>query len=246
MLAKRFVLICVNNQFVFVSKKSPFTYLSGLNPPNPVVLNEMQKTVLILAGGQGRRFLSFDKCFATLDNKLLIQHAIDNISGLADEIIVAARDEQQGEQISARVPDKISLAFDSLNGFGPIAGFLSGLEQASFAFSLVIGCDMPFVTASVVKLLFKLASTGYDAVVPRWENGMLEPLHAVYRRESMLAAIREVVKRGDGMIYHAISQLKYVCFLPVNRIREIDPELKTFRNINTPFELKKSEKFFIL
>ena len=205
---------------------------------------EMQKTVLILAGGQGRRFHSFDKCFAMLDNKLLIQHAIDNISGLADEIIVAARDEQQGEQISARVPDKINLAFDSLNGFGPLAGFLSGLEQASFAFSLVTGCDMPFVNKNVVELLFEIASRGYDAVVPQWENGMLEPLHAVYRREPMLAAIKDAVKKGDGMIYHAISQLKDVCFLPINRIREIDPELKTFRNINTPFELKKkSEKF---
>jgi molybdopterin-guanine dinucleotide biosynthesis protein A len=179
-----------------------------------------------------------------LDNKLLIQHAIDNISSLADEIIVAARDEQQGEKIRARVHDKINLAFDTLNGFGPLAGFLSGLEHASFAFSLVIGCDMPFVTESVVNLLFEIASSGYDAVVPRWENGMLEPLHAVYQREPMLAAIRDTVKRGDAMIYHAISQLKDVCFLPVNRVREIDPDLKTFRNINTPFELKKSEKFF--
>jgi molybdopterin-guanine dinucleotide biosynthesis protein A len=113
---------------------------------------------------------------------LLIQHAIDNISGLADEIIVAARDEQQGEKISARVPDKINLAFDTLNGFGPLAGFLSGLEHASFAFSLVIGCDMPCVTENVVELLFEIASTGYDAVVPRWENGMREPLmFASYR-----------------------------------------------------------------
>lgn len=204
---------------------------------------EMQKTVLILAGGQGRRFLSFDKCFATLDNKLLIQHAIDNISGLADEIIVAARDEQQGEQIRARVHDKIDFAFDTLNGFGPLAGFLSGLEQASFAYSLVIGCDMPFVNENVVELLFEIASTGYDAVVPRWENGMLEPLHAVYRREQMLATIKDAVKKGDGMIFHVISQLKDVCFLPVNRIREIDSDLKTFRNINTPVELKKNEKF---
>ncbi|RCV64711.1 molybdopterin-guanine dinucleotide biosynthesis protein A [Methanophagales archaeon] len=203
----------------------------------------MQKTILILAGGQGRRFHSFDKCFASLDNKLLIQHAIDNISGLADEIIVAARDEQQGEQIRARVSEEINLAFDSLNGFGPLAGFLSGLEQASFAFSLVIGCDMPFVNKSAVNLLFEIASSGYDAVVPRWENGMLEPLHAVYRRDSILAAIRDAVKTGDGMIYHVISQLKNVCFLPVNRIRVIDPNLKTFQNINTPFELKKSEKF---
>jgi molybdopterin-guanine dinucleotide biosynthesis protein A len=204
----------------------------------------MHKTVIILVGGQGRRFHSFDKCFATLDNKLLMQHAIDTLSGQADEIIVAARDEQQGEQIRAKVPDKLILVFDSREGLGPLAGFISGLKRASFAYSLVIGCDMPFVNERVVDLLFEIASTGYDAVVPRWESGMLEPLHAVYRREPMQAAIKEAVKQGNVKISYVISQLKNVCFLPVNRIRKIDPKLKTFRNINTPEVLEKNRNDF--
>jgi len=202
---------------------------------------EMKKTVLILAGGKSQRFQSFDKCFITFNNKPLIQHAIDKISNVADEIIVAARDKKQGEQIrnEIKIPNKTVLVFDTLKGFGPLAGFLSGLERASFPYSLVIGCDMPCINENVVELLFEIASMGYDAVVPRWENRMLEPLHAVYQREPMLAAIKEAAKKGDEMIFNVLSQLKNVNFLPMNKIKEIDPSLKTFTNINTPEKLEK-------
>jgi molybdopterin-guanine dinucleotide biosynthesis protein A len=201
-----------------------------------------KKTVLILAGGKSQRFQSFDKCFITVNNKPLIQHAIDKISTVADEIIVAARDKKQGEQIGNKIPDKIVLVFDSRKDLGPLAGILSGLERASFPYSLVIGCDMPFINESVVEFLFEIASTGYDAVVPRWENGMLEPLHAVYRKEPMLAAIKEAAGKGKGKIFTVLSQLKKVYFLPINEIREIDPSLKTFTNINTPEKLKRYAK----
>ena len=202
---------------------------------------EMQtkKTMLILAGGKSKRFQHFNKCFITLNNKPLIQHAIDAISGLTDEIIVAVRDKKQGEQIRNKIPNRFVLVFDSLNGFGPLAGILPGLECASSPYSLVTGCDMPFINESVVKLLFEIASTGFDAVVPRWENGMLEPLHAVYRKEPMLRAIKDAAGKGEGKIFNALSQLKNVYFLPVDRIRAIDSGLKTFTNINTPEELKK-------
>ena len=203
----------------------------------------MKKTVLILAGGKSQRFQSLDKCLITLNNKPLILHVIDNLSGVADEIIVAARDEQQGKQIRDKIPDKILLVFDSLKGFGPLAGVISGLERASFPYSLVIGCDMPFVNEYVVEFLFEVAERGnYDAVVPRWENGMLEPLHAVYKKEPTLTAIKDAIKQSDKRIFTSLSQLKNVNFVPVNKIREIDSDLKTFRNINTPEELEKCLK----
>ena len=200
----------------------------------------MQKTVLILAGGKGQRFQSLDKCLITLNSKPLIQHAIENLSGVADEMIVAVRDEQQGERIRNKVPDEVVFVFDTLKGLGPLAGVMSGLERASFPYSLVVGCDMPFVTRNVVEFLFEVAERGnYDAVVPRWETGMVEPLHAVYKKEPMLAAIRDAIEKDDVKMFNIVSQLKNVNFLPVNKIREIDPCLKTFTNVNTPEELEK-------
>ncbi|RZN38813.1 MAG: molybdenum cofactor guanylyltransferase [Methanophagales archaeon ANME-1-THS] len=204
----------------------------------------MRKTALILAGGKSLRFQSLDKCFMRLHNKPLILHAIDNLAQVADEIIVAARDEEQKNLIRARMPDSVLLVCDSVKGFGPLAGILSGLERASFPYSLVIGCDMPFVTEEVVALLFEVAARGeYDAVVPIWENGMLEPLHAVYKKEPMVAAIHEAVKQGDKQILKVIRQLKKVYFIEVKELRGLDSELKTFRNINTPEELRSAHQY---
>jgi molybdenum cofactor guanylyltransferase len=197
---------------------------------------QTKKTALILAGGKSQRFYPLDKCFITLNNKPLIQHAIDRISRVTEEIIVAARDEEQGWRIKKIIENsnKIVFAFDSSEGVGPLAGFLSGLERASFSYSIVIGCDMPFVDPAVAKFLFEIASSaGYDAAVPKWENGMLEPLHAVYQNAPMRAAIKGGVRKGAGKISDILLQLKNVYFLPVARIREIDPGLKTFTNINT-------------
>lgn len=202
----------------------------------------MRKTVLILAGGKSLRFQSLDKCLMSFHNKPLMRHAIDNLADVADEIIVAARDEAQGNQIRAQLPPHVRLVCDQVKGFGPLAGMLSGLEHASFSYSLVIGCDMPFVTRAVVLWLFELAERGpYDAVVPRWENGLLEPLHAVYKNEPMIAAIREAINRGDRQILTVLRALSSVYFIDVNLLRELDAELKTFRNINTPEEFRSAQ-----
>ena len=92
----------------------------------------------------------------------------------------------------------------------------------------------------VVEFLFDIiAASRYDAVVPCWdrESGMLEPLHAVYRREPTLSAIKNVIKEGNRRLSNVVAQLD-VYLLPVDKIRGIDPDLKTFTNINTPAELE--------
>ena len=66
---------------------------------------------------------------------------------------------------------------------------------------------------------------------------MLEPLHAVYRREPTLSAIKNVIVEGDRRLSNVVAQLD-VYLLPVDKIRRIDPDLKTFTNINTPAELE--------
>lgn len=198
-----------------------------------------QKTVLILAGGKSQRFQSRDKCFITLHGKPLIRHAVDNVSSVADEIIVAARDTEQGERIRAILANRVNFAFDPVKGFGPLAGVFAGLEKASSRYLLVIGCDMPFINSKVVEVLFEVAEQGnYDAVVPRWENGMVEPLHAIYKRDSMLNAVRDTIEKGDGKMFNVLAQLDNVKYLPIETTRAIDSALTTFRNVNTPADLK--------
>jgi len=197
--------------------------------------------IVILAGGKSQRFqsYSYDKCLSSLNGLPLLQHTVDRAAEVAaDEVIVAARDRKQGEAIRNRTTGDFSIVFDYLKDFGPFSGILAALERTSCYQCLIIGCDMPFINPEVVEFLFDIiASSGYDAVVPRWENGMLEPLHAVYRRESTLSAIKNAVVEGDRRLSNLLAQLD-VYLLPVAKIREIDPGLETFTNINTPAELE--------
>ena len=197
--------------------------------------------IVILAGGKSERFQSQDKCLSTLNGIPLLQHTIDRVAWVApNEVIVAARDSEQGEEIRNRITGDFRIVFDYFTDFGPLSGLLAALEHTRCYHCLVIGCDMPFINPEVVEFLFDIiAASRYDAVVPCWdrESGMLEPLHAVYRREPTLSAIKNVIEEGNRRLSNVVAQLD-VYLLPVDKIRGIDPDLKTFTNINTPAELE--------
>jgi len=141
------------------------------------------------------------------------------------------RQQGQGPTSSDKFQNKILLVFDSafsLDDFGILVGVLSGLKSASSLYFPIIGCDMPFVNKYVARFLFEIAEYGnYDAVVQVWENRMIEPLHTIYKKEYVLAA----VKRGDKQMFTILSRLKKVNYIQVDRLREFDTELMTFWNI---------------
>ena len=116
---------------------------------------------------------------------------------------------------------------DEIQDFGPVAGICSGLSASSSQYAFVAACDMPFIKADVVDLLFHKAA-GYDVAIPY----PLEPLHAVYRREATIRAAKVAIQRRKGAIMYVLDQLQ-VNFVPKDEIRLIDPSLCTFVNINS-------------
>ena len=98
----------------------------------------------------------------------------------------------------------------------------------------IAACDMPTINRAVVSCLFdKLGS--YDAVIPEWENSDMEPLHAVYNTDAVRRYLTE--KKGSSLhaMVHSLNTLK----IPPEELRKYDPELETFRNVNTLDDLLK-------
>jgi molybdopterin-guanine dinucleotide biosynthesis protein A len=190
------------------------------------------KTAIILSGGKSSRFNFVDKSFAILGEKALIQHVIDGVSDVVDEIIIVLRDDEKVERIKDL---HCKTAIDTVKGFGPVAGILTGLEISSTEYSIVFGCDMPYVNEKVIELLFDLVN-GYNAVIPRWKNGFLEPLYAVYEREPMINATREAIKRNKRDVRYPISRLGSIRYTSAEEIIGIEP--KSFTNINMPEDLE--------
>jgi molybdopterin-guanine dinucleotide biosynthesis protein A len=94
---------------------------------------------------------------------------------------------------------------------------------------VVVGCDMPFLSTRLLAQL--VAESGeVDAVVPR-VGGRPEPLHAVYAR-ACLAAIRPRVEAGQLRIVGFYEDVR-VRYVEEPALRAVDPELRSFRNVNT-------------
>jgi molybdopterin-guanine dinucleotide biosynthesis protein A len=198
------------------------------------------RTAIILAGGRSQR-LKADKGLINLAGKPLILHVIERIEDLVDEIIVCVKTDTQLSLYSQVLPKKSKLVSD-IQGFpeGPLTGTLTGLMNAKGKYSLILPCDTPFISKKVASLLFDVA-VGVDAAIPRWPNGYIEPLQTVYMTKPALEAARRAINDNNLKMQSMISLLKRVRYISTIVIREIDPKMLTFLNINTPLELRRAE-----
>jgi FdhD protein len=115
---------------------------------------------------------------------------------------------------------------------GSLAGIHSGLSHARSDKIFVVACDMPFLSAEVIRRL----CTGGDAadvVIPRSERGV-EPLHALYDTRC-LPAVEELLDAGEKKIVRFFPRVR-VCEVPPAAFADCDPDGRSFRNINTPQE----------
>jgi len=191
------------------------------------------RTAVILAGGKGSRLNFVDKALLELHGKPILKHIITTLSRCVDEIIVVARDEEQQANLHLT---GVIVVRDEVQDFGPVAGICSGLRASSSQYAFVAACDMPFIKADVVDLLFHRAA-GYDVAIPYPP----EPLHAVYKREATIWAAKAAIQRREGAITYVLDQLE-VNYVPKDEIRLIDPNLCTFVNINSLEDVEAAEK----
>lgn len=127
---------------------------------------------------------------------------------------------------------------DLYPGKGALGGIYTGLASADSFYSLVVGCDMPFLNRDLLCYLIELAP-GFDAVVPRID-GMYEPLHAVYSK-GCLTSISELMKRSRLGISN-LFDLVNIRYIDKEEIAKFDPQFLSFFNANTLADMKKARE----
>jgi len=146
--------------------------------------------------------------------------------------VLAARDPAQCERFSHLTG--VRCGSDIRKGIGPTGGLHAGVREVKGDLVAVVACDMPCISARILGHLFSLVDD-YDAVIPAWNPEMLEPLHAVYRRSALLAYLEEP---GHRSLREMTKALK-VRFVAIEELRQMDPELLSFTNINKIEELEQ-------
>lgn len=185
----------------------------------------MERSAVILVGGEARRANGLEKYFFRYRGQTFIERLTGTLAGVVDEIILVAKDPAQCTRFS-HLKDARCVA-DIRRGHGPIGGLHAGALAAHGEEIFVCACDMPCVSMEVVSRLFSLLDE-YDAVIPQWTSEMIEPLHAVYRRRALLRAL----ENHESLSVRRMVQGMHARYVDVATIREIDPDLRTFTNIN--------------
>ena len=193
------------------------------------------KTGIILAGGEAKRAGGREKYLFEYDGETFLERLLSTLKDTVDEIIIVARDDihcRRFEEICAGFEAKI--VPDIRKGLGPVGGLHAGVQSAGGETIFAVACDMPFVNGDIIRYLFSL-SGNYDAVIPRWEEGFIEPLHAVYKRD----ALERYMHSHKSLSLRDMIDSINSCFVNVNDLRQYDADLKTFTNINNLNDLEK-------
>lgn len=149
---------------------------SDLSGPAPQDL-----TVVVLAGGQSRRFGS-DKLAAPLAGTTLLDHLIATLPEAWPVVVV-------GEpRATAR---DVEWTREDPPGGGPLAGVEAGLDRVGTGLVAVVAGDMPYAAAGLVVLAAALRDAGPETVaaVGTDDQGFANPLLAVYRAAAVRATL---------------------------------------------------------
>lgn len=192
---------------------------------------QVKRSAMILAGGEAKRVNGREKYFFSYKGCSFISRLVNVFSGITDEILIVAKNEKQTAHF-AGLPDIVRCTWDKEPGLGPIGGILSGIDEIKGETVFIAACDMPTINRSIVSYLFENIGD-YDAIIPEWENSYLEPLHSVYNVE----AVKRYLKTNKNSSLHSMLLSMNTKKILSEELRRFDPNLESFRNINTLDEL---------
>lgn len=167
-----------------------------------------------------------DKAFLELEGKPLVERSLIVLQAVFEEVLISSNKPELYANYDVPVIQ------DEILGRGPLEGLYQGIKAATYDEVFFVACDMPFLSAELIRFLSSWIST-YDVVVPQLQSG-LHPLHAFYHRRC-LPIIKNNLEGG---------RLKIIDFYPSCSVRyvgeaELEPfsDLsKAFCNVNTPDE----------
>lgn len=187
-------------------------------------------SAIVLAGGRATRLGGINKAQLEVGGRRLLDRVLDAVRPLAEQIVVV------GHLAEGIQQPGIEIVADAYEEHSTLVGIYSGLLAARHEVALAVGCDMPFVSTPLLERIAQL-SEGYDLAVPR-VGVHLEALHAAYRR-SCLPVMREAIHQRQLKIIDFYSQVS-VREVGVSEMRDLDPELHSFFNVNTPADLERA------
>jgi molybdopterin-guanine dinucleotide biosynthesis protein A len=188
-------------------------------------------TGAILAGGQSRR-LGQDKATLKMGGKSLAGWVVQALAPLVSDLWLITN--QPLNHLSLGLP----LLTDLEPYQGPSGGLVTALFHARTPWVLAAAVDNPFLSPPLLKALVGRAREGNPAAVVCRSSGGLEPFPGLYsvRLLSRLAAFLKKDRRPTRFL-----EVCRPLVIPLEEVARLDPQGRTFCNLNTPEDLARAE-----
>ena len=186
----------------------------------------------VLAGGESRRF-GRDKALAVLAGKPLVEHVLETLEALFEDVLIVTNEPSAYERFD------VTVVSDIVRGAGSLGGLLTALVHARAERCFVVACDMPFLNPALIRRMIGRCE-GFDVVVPSVQ-GDLQPLHAIYSKRC-IGPILERIAQGELRIFDFYPNV-LTLRLEERVCKEVDPENRSFANINTEEELTRAKQW---
>jgi molybdopterin-guanine dinucleotide biosynthesis protein A len=203
---------------------------------------------LILAGGDNKR-LPVIKGFIEIKGCKIIESNINLLRQIFDCVIISTN--EPGLYFYLGVP----MVGDIVKHKGPMTGILSALVTLEPPEIFVTACDMPFIKPQLVKYIVNKwtqskgnsslitrqpsPKNGWDAAIPVFD-GKSQPLLGIYSKR-IIKDMEDAIKKGNRSLREFLKRLD-VIYIGEEEVRAIDPEGKSFVNINTLEDYEKAIK----
>jgi molybdenum cofactor guanylyltransferase len=189
-------------------------------------------TGVILAGGLNKRFDGQNKAFIRIGGTRIVDRLLDVYAGLFEQVVLVTNDPAAYMDVDALIVTDHYSVRSSLNGLH------AGLFAAAHEYIFIAACDTPFIKGVLIQRMLDAIARKADIIIPSTSAGY-EPMFAVYKKTCLPAMVwqleRELLK-----IQGLFRRLR-VKTVDEAELREVDPELVSFFNVNTPADLARAQ-----
>ncbi|MGD8799790.1 MAG: molybdenum cofactor guanylyltransferase, partial [Desulfobacterales bacterium] len=185
-------------------------------------------TGVILSGGLANRYDGTEKALLRVGGKRILDRIYTIYRELFEEIILVSNHPEKFLEWDLLIVSDLFPIRSSLTGIH------AGLFYSSNPYAFISACDTPFLKKEMVESVINRIEAQIDIVMPETSAGF-EPLCAAYSKRCLEAA-QNHLEREKLKITKTFRKSR-IKTISEKVLRKIDPELRSFFNINTPEDL---------
>ena len=197
-------------------------------------LDNSNITGIILAGGQSRR-MGFNKAQAQMHGSSMLIRMVDKLKEITPNIIVSSGSFTYPNILLPQI-------LDEHPNCGPLGGLYSVLKASHTSLNLVVSCDIPLISVSLLKLIASSALESSSLItVPVDQEGQVQMMCAVYRKELLPILERQI--ETDAFKMKNLLNLTSVQYIEISKEHPLYQE-HAFMNVNSPNNLEEARKLW--